>query len=679
MRLSLLAAIALTLAVALVAAPAALAAPERDGRTLPKAEPLFVPGELVVQFRDGVTAAGRGAALASRGVRVARSLGAFGLTLVDLPPGVSVHAGARALERDPRVVVAEPNYLYRLSQLIPNDPLFGDLWGMTLIDAPGAWDRTQGSSNVVVAVIDSGVAYDHPDLAGNMWSHPTTGAPGHDFVDEDDDPLDLNGHGTHVAGTIGAVGDNNEGVTGVNWDVSIMALRAADAAGSLTNADVNQALSYACQNGADVVNGSFGGPGKSQTQANIIKSAACRNTLFLFAAGNENANLTSNTQATNSYPCEYHRGSPQGFSVKNIICVGATTHTDARSPFSNRSPAAVHLGAPGGTGNGIAPDILSTWPFDEVFSDDFEAGFANWTQAGGTAAWQRTDEASASGSWSMTDSPGGNYPPSADITIRNANPLDLTDGQQCSVDYILAVIIRDFDSQFVYDWFTIEAATSPTGPWDELNFYFGALNGFATEDLSAYDGESDVYLRFRVQSDAAVHDDGAYVDDVVVRCLDPDGANYTELPGTSMATPHVAGVAALLLAYKPGLSVAKLKNAILRGVDKRANLATHFSTGGRLNADTSFDIVDDVTPPNTTITKRPPNRTRDEKAKFKFTSSEAGSTFQCRHMNGPWKACSSPKVYKGLGPGKHTFQVRALDKNLNTDPTPAKDTWRIRR
>jgi hypothetical protein len=210
--------------------------------------------------------------------------------------------------------------------------------------------------------------------------------------------------------------------------------------------------------------------------------------------------------------------------------------------------------------------------------------------------------------------------------------------------------------------------------------YAGYTQGMfvpAFDDLSALDGQATAYLRFLLHSDNFETADGAHVDDVVVSCLEANGEEYVELDGTSMATPHVAGVAALLKAQEPAMSPAKLKNAILKGVDKRSGLSDRVSTGGRLNADRSLAIAMDHVDPNTTITARPPNRTRDDKAKFKFTSNEAGSTFQCRHMNGPWQACSSPKVYKNLNRGRHEFAVRAVDRNGNVDPTPATDTWRI--
>jgi hypothetical protein len=144
-----------------------------------------------------------------------------------------------------------------------------------------------------------------------------------------------------------------------------------------------------------------------------------------------------------------------------------------------------------------------------------------------------------------------------------------------------------------------------------------------------------------------------------------------------MAAPHVAGVAALLLADDPTMTVAQLKAALLAGVDVVPGLATHVQTSGRLNAAIALGLVPDDTPTNTTITSRPRNTTTSRRATFRFTGAEPGGRYQCKHMNGPWTACSSPKTYSGLGKGLHKFQVRSLDMNGNADPTPAVDTWRI--
>jgi subtilisin family serine protease len=644
----------------------------------------FVAGELIVQFRPGVQSAARRDALGS--ARVADSLGAPGLTLVRLAEGSSVRASAAALARDPRVAFAEPNYLRRYAQIPPNDALYSQLWGLNQasdfdIDAPEAWATTTGSDQVVVGVIDSGVAYDHPDLAGNMWSHPVSGAPGRDFVEDDDTPLDYNGHGTHVAGTVGAVGNNMIGVTGVNQDVAIMALRAGH--NELEDADILQAINYACANGADVVNGSFGGPDKAQALANAIKSVPCRNTLFVFAAGNDGVNLTNNTRATNAYPCEYHRAPPHGFSALNVVCVGASTRGDLLSGFSNRGPRSVHLTAPGGnTTSAASQQIRSTWPgYETVWGPDDMETAGTWDDqinVGNPLAssWDHRAGPATSGTSALSDSPG-QYVNNALTTIRNMTAIDLSGELGCLIDYEARITTEPG-----FDWFGIFAGTTTLTEDAEIAAWTGTTEGvfvLLTSDLTQFDGEPAVYVRFFLDSDETIRRDGAYVDDVLVKCLQANGEDYEAIQGTSMASPHVAGVAALLLAAEPALTVAKLKNAILKGVDKKAAFANRVSTGGRLNADKSIDVALDVTPPHTIINGRPPASTTSRRATFRFRSTEAGSTFQCRHMNGAWMSCSSPKLYTGLAPGLHRFRVRAIDKALNFDPTPALDTWRIRR
>ena len=216
------------------------------------------------------------------------------------------------------------------------------------IDGPEAWDTETGSSDVVVAVVDSGVTYDHPDLAPNMWSNPgeipgngidddgngfIDDVRGWDFIGVDNDPFDLNLHGTHVAGTIGAKGDNNQGITGVDWDVSLMALRALDNYGSGSNAGITAAFNYAGDNGADVVNASLNGTGFSQAMLDSINAAP--NTLFVAAAGN---NATNNDTTTPRYPCNY--------VAPNNICVAATNSNDGLASFSNVGATSVDLAAP---------------------------------------------------------------------------------------------------------------------------------------------------------------------------------------------------------------------------------------------------------------------------------------------------------------------------------------------
>jgi subtilisin family serine protease len=655
------------------------------------AAPEYVPGEVIVRFRAGTTTAARTSTLAATQGQLAQSLGLPGATLVRLADEVSVESAVAELESDPDVLYAEPNYIYRLST-VPNDPEFDLTWGLSQvtdkdIDAPAAWTRTRGSANVLVAVIDSGIAYNHPDLAGNMWLNddPVDGIDndsngkiddrhGWDFVSEDAIPLDYNGHGTHVAGTIGAVGNNSRGVPGVNWDVSLMALRAADPDGSLTNVDITEAINYACANLADVVNGSFGGSGASTLVRDAILQAPCANTLFVFAAGNSGWNLDTNTGINDeAYPCEFHRAPA---NAANLICVGATGRTDVIAPFSNRGTSAVHIAAPG-------VDILSAWPaYSTVMSENFEGTVAQFNARWGNRMpdpnpWDRTSATRTSGSFSITDSPGGLYSPTLDTSITKLAPFSLVGRLGCRAEYNMRLDTENpvgttsddvfwllGDGALISGW-----AGSTGGDW----FHF-------SDDFSSKDGDSSVQIGLGLLVDGdGIVGDGAYVDDLMVRCLVHNGNAYESIQGTSMATPHVAGVAALLLADNPSRTVADLKALILGGVDTPVGLNVFIQNGRRLNAAKALGIVPDDLKPNTTITAGPRNPTTARIATFRFSSSQAGSKFECKHMSGPWTACTSPRTYRSLAFGSHTFRVRAIDPSGNIDATPAVRTWRINR
>lgn len=316
----------------------------------------YEPGELLVRFERGASTS---RALAAADAELAERLPLPGLVRVELAPGTSLAEAEAELERRPEVRYAQPNYRYRLS-LEPNDPYYtdGSLWGLHQasdadIDAPEAWNATTGSSTMTVAVVDSGVEHTHPDLVDNMWANPgevpgdlvdndgngrVDDVRGWDFVSNDAIPQDNVGHGTHVAGTIGARGNNAQGLTGVNWIVRLMALRVGNT--SLTDDAIVAGFQYACAKGAKVINGSFGGYDFSPALHDAI--AACPNSLFVFAAGNDGVS----TDAYPTYPCND--------SAKNVLCVGATDSADALAYFSNYG-SGVDLGAPG-------HNIRSTYP-----------------------------------------------------------------------------------------------------------------------------------------------------------------------------------------------------------------------------------------------------------------------------------------------------------------------------
>ncbi len=269
------------------------------------------------------------------------------LLRIPVEPGADPEAAAAEAAAGSGVAFAEPVYLYQ-PRRTPNDPRYRDLWGLAKIAAPAAWDRATGSKNVVVAVVDDGVDLDHPDLQPNLWRNPqevggnrrdddddgyVDDVFGWDFVDDDADPSPAptgqeRWHGSHVAGTIGAAGDNRFGVVGVNWNVSLMALRAIGPRGGRSD-DLARAIDFAAEHGARVINASWGGGGTSQAISAAIARASRKGVLFVAAAGNDSAPAPS---------------FPANLKLDNLISVGATAPDDVLAPFSDR---AAMVAAPG--------------------------------------------------------------------------------------------------------------------------------------------------------------------------------------------------------------------------------------------------------------------------------------------------------------------------------------------
>jgi subtilisin family serine protease len=280
------------------------------------------------------------------------------------------------LRAHPEIVYAEPNYVVRLDAA-PNDVWFGHLWGLLNtgqtvgsagtagadIDATTAWDVSTGSRDHAVAVVDTGIDYWHPDLAANIWSAPApfsvtigeqtitcaAGTHGFNAIARTCDPYDDHGHGTHVAGTIGAVGGNNSGVVGVNWTASIVAAKFLDADGLGTIADAIDAIEFVIQaasatgTNVRVLSNSWGNGASSQALLDQITSAHGHDMLFVASAGNE----ARDNDVTPRYPA--------GYNTLNMIAVASTNNRDMLAGDSNYGANSVHLAAPG-------VNILSTFP-----------------------------------------------------------------------------------------------------------------------------------------------------------------------------------------------------------------------------------------------------------------------------------------------------------------------------
>lgn len=267
------------------------------------------------------------------------------------------------------VSIAEPDFLNRNFRRVPNDPLFDRQYGFDDrsnnvenrdIDAPEAWDIRTDASTIVVAVIDSGLNSDHLDLKNNLWSNPHELANGIDddgngliddlnganFVTDSGDPKDDNGHGSLVAGIIGAEGDNGIGVAGVAWNVQLMGLKHTDSFGIGLYSDAIEAIQYAMAKNVDIINNSWGGSGFSQLLKNKLEEASSKGILIVTAAGND-GNLLSDVPV---YPAAY--------SIGNQVVVGSTEYTDSRASFSNYDPQLVHLMA--------LEESFGTWAGDEA-------------------------------------------------------------------------------------------------------------------------------------------------------------------------------------------------------------------------------------------------------------------------------------------------------------------------
>ncbi|MFO0897057.1 MAG: S8 family serine peptidase [Pirellulales bacterium] len=334
------------------------------------------PNRLIVAFKPETTHAEREKLIAQAGHTMLQQLSLIDAVVLSAPgEGEQLLEQAAWWSKQPGVAYAEPDYVVRADATRPNDPFYGSLWGLENtgqtqgapgadISAAAAWDIFRGSHQVVVAVIDSGVDYRHEDLAANIWTNPGEIAgdgidnDGNGFIDDihgidtandDSDPMDDAGHGTHVAGTIGAVGNNSVGVVGVNWNVQIMPLKFLSALGIGFTSDAIAAIDYMTlmktKYGVNIVasNNSWGGGAESQALYDAIAASNAAGVLFVAAAGNSGSNADEFAE----YPAAY--------DLPGIVSVAATDAHDELADFSNFGAASVDLAAPG-------VGILSTTP-----------------------------------------------------------------------------------------------------------------------------------------------------------------------------------------------------------------------------------------------------------------------------------------------------------------------------
>lgn len=312
-----------------------------------------VAGEILVKFISGVRPQTINALNAEKNVKIIKRLPTLGVSVLSSEdPGVTVEELLKAYQTEDAkkyVEYAEPNYICSAHFTSPNDPNLSKQWGLSNIKALQAWDVQQGSNTVIIAVVDSGIDLNHPDLKNRMMA-------GYDYIDNDNDPSDAYGHGTHVAGILGAQTNNLVGIAGVNWDCRIMPVRVLGSDGTGTADKFALGVKYAADNGAKVINmslglnnGAFSTPLNDEIQA-AYNTHGC---IIVASAGNENNNIIM-------YPA----------GCDNVISVAALDQNDNRADYSNYN-SKVDVSAPGGLGTGGSlhslTRIYSTMPTYEVY------------------------------------------------------------------------------------------------------------------------------------------------------------------------------------------------------------------------------------------------------------------------------------------------------------------------
>ncbi len=567
--------------------------------------PRFVPGELIVKFKNNVSASSARKVLRAQNVSQIRFLNHSGIRRVKIGPSQTVESAIDSLKNKPEVELVQPNYIYHELR-VPNDPKYSQSWafrntGQTIVQANGpnapdsegnpgvanndlsvesAWDVTTDCSQVTVAVIDSGVNYLHEELASNMWdggvNYPNHG---YDFIDADQDPMDLSGHGTHVAAAIGAVGNNSKGTAGVCWTAKIMAIRVLDSMGMGTTSSIVEGINFSVTNGAKVINMSLGGGSYDSAMNNAITTAKNNGVLVVAAAGNDGENIDSGGTVS-MYPC--------GFNQDNILCVAAINQDATLASYSNYGSVNVDVGAPG-------TNILSAWNGSNTTAatDSLASG---WNKSSTTSTGWGYKQLNF-GSWINCLVNPSNYNYS---TAKYANNTDDRIWKSFDLSnvgdglYLYFDLMHDLQSN--YDYFTAHIKTSNEDPivsGTMLESFTGSTSGYNFQ--SKYDitefASNATSIGFRLFSNASGVDFGANLSNFSVQRLNLNSTTYNLNSGTSMATPLVAGVSAMLFNLNPNYSYKDVIEAINTSGKALTALSGKTVTGKMVNAQGSIDYI----------------------------------------------------------------------------------------
>ena len=530
------------------------------------------------------------------------------------------------LRRESTVKFADYNRRHSLQSISQNEPRLNDQWylknsGQTVNNQLGqngadvGWVSALGlykprKKRVVVSVIDTGISADHPELTDKLAYMPaevsgTDGVDddglgfiddkyGWDFIDNDNDPADLNGHGTQVAGIIAAHSGNRLGMSGVAPNAVILPMRVFNEyGGGATDDRVLSALGYSISGGVRIINLSLG---KGSAFSYPIQDALYNlerdyDVLMICAAGNgDYYGRGINLDQSAFYPASYLGNA--------ILSVASTDQNNELSPFSNYGKTSVDLAAPGS--NMLVPDLSRK----RSYFENFERGLSEWTVTGSSNSlgkpWQTFDD-DRGNRWitdSAYDSSGGllNYTLNTESYLTSP-VIDLARMKSPTLGVrIYHSLARNF-FLFSYDLLHIEVAVEGSLSWESVGRIYGqSMRGgsYYQFDLSRMEGKR-VRVRFRLVTDNFRSADGVYVDDFEISGVSSfNGGNeeYTFVNGTSFAAPMVSGVAALLLAQRPELSVSEVRAILLQSVTPITGLKDRVASGGILNARSALELTD---------------------------------------------------------------------------------------
>ena len=537
---------------------------------------LYKPGELLVKFKEGSTEKQIADLHKTVGSTVLRRIDSHRLQQIKLREDLSEAKAVLLYQASGLVEIAEKHALRYANATIPNDEYFSEQWGLARICAPEAWDFTTGSPEVIIAVIDTGVDYLHPDLADNIWinSGEISGngldddnngyvddVYGWDFAgndetdcyDADTDPMDVDNHGTHVAGIIAAEGNNNIGIAGVCWNAKIMVLKVqADNGEYMEDVDVIEAINYAINNDAKIVNCSFGGGAFAQIEYDAFASLKNAGILAVCAAGNDGIN--TDVAGNENYPSCY--------DLDNIISVAASDSDDRLANISNYGSTSVDVMAPGYGIKSTVPAYFYTAASVKINGETYTAygmTFAGITDKGGITG--------------ILYKCGKGYP--------DEFPAGVSDN---------ITLIERGNNEGAEDFFFSEKATNAQVAGAKAIIIYNNVTGeFDNWTLGASGDWPPVVCISR--EDGLLMKEMDALETTVINHFTNVSSCYKNESGTSMAAPHVSGIIGLMLSQNPFLDYTVVKSSILDSVDKISDVSDKMVSGGRVHTLNAFCSV----------------------------------------------------------------------------------------